>query len=309
VPCAEACCLILDHDLPDLSGLDVLKKLAAEEEAPTCAVVVLVGAGDAQLAFEAMKSGAHDCLEKDRARGAGLRRAVSQAIEKAERPRRGITRERDELIEKNRALEADLAVLRRELGKEAWQVARAGAGAKSAIVSRPENAFHNQTEEQLQLLKTAIEQSDEPVILMTAQLDRPGPQIVYVSPAFTKMTGYGPEEVIGITPHILQVPKTELSVLRRLCENCMAGEVFHGETMNYRRDRSEFHLEWTAGPVRDGRGEVTHFAAALRDATERRRMEEDLRRGEQEFRSLFDLSTVGMAQVSRDYKFLRVNRS
>ena len=43
-------CLILDHDLPDLSGLDVLKKLAAEEEAPTCAVVVLVGAGDAQHA-------------------------------------------------------------------------------------------------------------------------------------------------------------------------------------------------------------------------------------------------------------------
>src|SRR5262249_35435901 len=59
---------------------------------------------------------------------------------------------------------------------------------------------------------------------------------------------------------------------------------------------------------RDARGEVTHFAAALRDVTERSRMEENLRRGGQEFRSLFDLSTIGMAQVSGDYRFLRVNR-
>jgi len=36
-------CLVIGHDLPDLSGLDVLKKLAAEERSPACAVVVLIG--------------------------------------------------------------------------------------------------------------------------------------------------------------------------------------------------------------------------------------------------------------------------
>src|SRR5262249_62387366 len=50
-------CLVLDHDLPDLSGLDVLKKLAAEEGSPACAVVVLVDSSDAQVALEAMKGG------------------------------------------------------------------------------------------------------------------------------------------------------------------------------------------------------------------------------------------------------------
>src|SRR5215813_4938109 len=74
----------------------------------------------------------------------------------------------------------------------------------AAVASRPENAFHDQTEEQLRLLKTAIEQSNESIIIMTARLDPPGPEIVYVSPAFTKMTGYALEEVIGKTPHILQ---------------------------------------------------------------------------------------------------------
>ena len=49
-------CLILDHDLPDLSALEALKKLAAEEGAPTCAVVALVSEGDVRLAAEAMES-------------------------------------------------------------------------------------------------------------------------------------------------------------------------------------------------------------------------------------------------------------
>src|SRR5262245_59539482 len=52
-------CLILDFDLPDLSGLDALKELTAEEGLSNCAVLALVGAGDAQLAVEAMVSGAH----------------------------------------------------------------------------------------------------------------------------------------------------------------------------------------------------------------------------------------------------------
>jgi PAS domain S-box-containing protein len=92
-------CLILKGDLPDMHVLDALKKLAAEEGAPACAVVVVVGDGDARLAVEVMKNGAHDCLEKNRARGAELRRAVNQAIEKAEQQRRPAAPERKRIEE------------------------------------------------------------------------------------------------------------------------------------------------------------------------------------------------------------------
>ncbi|HEY6402713.1 MAG TPA: PAS domain S-box protein, partial [Blastocatellia bacterium] len=305
-------CLILKSDLPDMHVLDALKKLAAEEGAPACAVVVLVGEGDARLAVEVMKNGAHDCLEKNRATGAELRRAVNQAVEKAEQQRRDAAHEH-ELIERNRALKADLAASRRgaaarKLDERAWQVARAGADSRLAAASRPENVFHDQTEERLRLLRTAIAQSNESVVIMTARPDPPGPQIVYVNPAFTKMTGYAPEEVIGKTPHILHGAKTDPTVLRRLCKACLAGKVFHGETIKYRKDGSEFQLEWTAGPVRGERGEVTHFVATQRDVTERRRIEEELRRSEEELRSMFDLSAIGMAQVSPEGRYLRVNR-
>jgi PAS domain S-box-containing protein len=60
--------------------------------------------------------------------------------------------------------------------------------------------------------------------------------------------------------------------------------------------------------VRNELGEVTHFAAAQIDVTERRRVEEELRRSEEEIRSLFDLSAIGMVQVSPEGRYLRVNR-
>jgi PAS domain S-box-containing protein len=305
-------CLILDLDLPDLSGLDALKELTAEEGETTCAVVALVGAGDAQFVFEAMKRGAHDCHEKGRAGGTELRRAVSQSIEKAERRRHASAREH-ELIEKILALEADLAVLLREAAgrgqeEEAWRVAWAGAGSGGAVVSRPERDFYNQTEEQLRLLNTAIEQSSESVVITTAQLDRPGPQIVYVNPAFTKMTGYVPGEVIGKTPRILQGTKTDRAVLARLREDCKAGKVFHGEAINYRKDGSEFYLEWSIRPVQNERGAVTHFVAIQRDVTERRRIEDALRNSEAQMRAILDHSTAAIFVKDLEGRYLRINR-
>jgi PAS domain S-box-containing protein len=279
-------CLILDHDLPDLSALEALKKLAAEKGATACAVVVLVGSGDMRLAVEAMESGAHCWLEKNRAGGEELLRAVSDAIEKAEW--RWASEHERMTVGASRL------------------AAKAAAG--SAAVSRPERADHKRAEEQLRLLKTAIEQSNESVMIMTAQLDPPDPRIVYVNLAFTKMTGYAREEVIGKTPRILDGPKTDRAVLDRLRKDCAAGKVFQGVTIKYRKDGSEFHLEWTAGPVRNERGEVTHIVSTQRDVTERRRIEEALRRSEVEFRSLFELSAIGMAQCSRDFKYFRVNR-
>ena len=114
------------------------------------------------------------------------------------------------------------------------------------------------SEEQLLFLTTVVEQSTESVLITTAQLDLPGPQIVYVNPAFTRMTGYAREEVIGKTPRMLQGPKTDRSVLNRLRSDCAAGKIFHGEVINYRKDGSEFCLAWTVAPVWNERGGRSH---------------------------------------------------
>src|SRR5215813_8765376 len=229
-----------------------------------------------------------------------------------EEQRQDMDRER-ELTKENRALETEPAHSKsedagREQDDKSRRVAHASADSRRGVVPGSENVFQNRVEVQLQLLKPAIKESNESVIIMTAQLDPPGPQIVYVNPAFTKMTGYAPEDAIRKTPHILQGPKTNRSMISQLCKDCVTGKVFYGEAINYRKDRSEIYLEWHVGPVRNERGEVTHFAAALRDVTERRRAEEELRRNEAQLRNILDQSLTVVFVKDLEGRYLRINR-
>jgi PAS domain S-box-containing protein len=128
-------------------------------------------------------------------------------------------------------------------------------------------------EESLELLKSAVEQSKDSILITDAELDEPGPRIVFVNAAFSKMTGYTSDEVLGKTPRFLQGPKTDKVVMARLRSNLERGEVFEGETINYRKDGQEFDLEWQIAPIRNAAGAVMHFVAIQRDVTDRNRIE------------------------------------
>ena len=52
-----------------------------------------------------------------------------------------------------------------------------------------------------------------------------------------------------------------------------AGKRFEGEAINYRKDGTEFTLEWQTAPIRDESGTITHFLAIQRDVTARKRFE------------------------------------
>jgi PAS domain S-box-containing protein len=131
-------------------------------------------------------------------------------------------------------------------------------------------------EESLRLLGSAVEQAEDSIHITDAQLELPGPKLLFVNPAFTKMTGYTAQEVLGKTPRILQGERTDKAVLARLRAALSRGEPFHGELVNYRKDGSQFQTEIHIAPIRDARGAITHFVAIKRDITERRRFEERL---------------------------------
>lgn len=115
------------------------------------------------------------------------------------------------------------------------------------------------------------------ILITTAQLDARGPQIVFVSPAFSRMTGYQAEDLIGETLLVLQGPKTDGAVLSQLHERMARGERFSGEMIYYRKDGSEYAVELHVSPIRDHRGEITHFVSTQRDITARKRTQERLR--------------------------------
>lgn len=132
------------------------------------------------------------------------------------------------------------------------------------------------TEESLRLLSSAVKQSKESIMITEADLNLPGPKIIFVNPAFTQMTGYTPAEVLGLTPRLLQGPRTDRAVLDRLRLSLEAGDTFSGENINYRKDGTEFVLEWQIAPLRNSRSEITHFVAIQRDITARKRLEAQL---------------------------------
>jgi PAS domain S-box-containing protein len=65
----------------------------------------------------------------------------------------------------------------------------------------------------LRLLRAAVEATGEAILITTADLDEPGPVIVYANPAFTKLSGYKAAEAVGRSPRFLQGPGTDRAAL------------------------------------------------------------------------------------------------
>ncbi len=143
-----------------------------------------------------------------------------------------------------------------------------------------EAAVRSDTTNALRLLESAVEASTEAVIVTTADLDSPGPHIVYVNPAFTTMTGYDREGVLGQSPRFLQGKHTQRDTLRRLKEQLVQGQPFSGEIINYRKNGTEYLAETDIAPIRDDHGQVTHFVAVQRDVTDSRQSKERLRQSQ-----------------------------
>jgi len=61
-----------------------------------------------------------------------------------------------------------------------------------------------------------FDQLYESIVITTAQLDGNHPKIIYVNDAFSQMTGYTKDEIIGLTPRILQGSRTDKKAIARL---------------------------------------------------------------------------------------------
>ncbi|WP_293626808.1 EAL domain-containing protein [Salinisphaera sp.] len=125
----------------------------------------------------------------------------------------------------------------------------------------------------LELAERVIDASLEGIIITDAQT-----HIEFVNPAFTHMTGYRPEEVIGRTPALLSSGRHEADFYERMWHSLKSNGYWRGEIWN-RRKNGQLYLELlTVTAIRDEAGETTNYAALFSDITHIRENEEQVRR-------------------------------
>ena len=90
------------------------------------------------------------------------------------------------------------------------------------------------------------------------------PKITYANSAFTQLTGYSTDEIIGRSPKILQGPSTSQEVIQRLRKCLIDITVFEGEAVNYKKDGTIFMMNWRMIPIID-HGELKAWLAIQRE--------------------------------------------
>lgn len=195
---------------------------------------------------------------------------------------RGKVVERDDRGRPVRMVGAHLDVTGRKAAEEALRAAKedverqvaertAELSAANAELRREVEA-RRRAQEQILKLSRAVEQSPASVVITDPQ-----GIIEYVNPRFTKVTGYGADEVVGKRPNVLKSGVQPPEFYRDLWQTISAGREWRGEFCNRAKDGTEFWESASISPVFDPQSRIIHYVAVKEDITEKRRQVEQIR--------------------------------
>lgn len=122
---------------------------------------------------------------------------------------------------------------------------------------------------------TAIEQAAETILITDA-----AGTIVYANPAFSRVTGYAMQEVLGRNPSILKSGRHDADFYGDMWQTISGGHVWQGHLINRRKDGSLYEEDASISPIRDRDGQVVSYVAVKRDITNEMRLEKQLRQSQ-----------------------------
>lgn len=114
--------------------------------------------------------------------------------------------------------------------------------------------------------------------------------LLWANRAFTQLSGYSSEEVLGKTPKLFV---QDADFYQHFWQTIQNGGIWHGDIINARRDGIRYTVNQTVTPLRNASGQVTHYVAILEDITERKLAEERIRHSAN-FDLLTDLPNRGL---------------
>lgn len=106
--------------------------------------------------------------------------------------------------------------------------------------------------------------------------------IEWVNPAFTKLNGYEPHEVVGKNMSLIKSGRYDQAFYKSFWDTILSGEVWQGEIINKKKDGSLFAQQQTVTPVKNSQGKIEHFVTILLDITELKQAEEVIKQRNKE---------------------------
>jgi PAS domain S-box-containing protein len=151
-------------------------------------------------------------------------------------------------------------IIRDEKGKATRMV-----GAMQDVTKQKEE------EQRLKLLESVITNTSDSVVIAAVEPAAiPCPVIVYVNEAFTKMTGYTADEVIGKSPRFLQGINTDKAEINRMIESFRNQLPCEITTVGYKKNGEEFWVNSSMSIMDNLQGITTHWIAVQRDITQKK---------------------------------------
>lgn len=153
-------------------------------------------------------------------------------------------------------------------------IAKAGLGTSNWVLVIRDVTERQRVEETSRLRDRAIAASSNGIVIVDARL--PDLPVIYVNPAFERITGYTAAEVTGRNCRFLQGEETNQSGLQELRTALRLGKAATVVLRNFRKDGTHFWNELNVSPIYNSEGVVTHFVGIQMDITERKQAEEQL---------------------------------
>ncbi len=147
------------------------------------------------------------------------------------------------------------------------------------------------TEEYLALYSRAVDCALNGICISDAR-NYPQP-LVHVNPAFSRITGYAPHEVLGRDTSLLNGALTDPDDLALLARTLQSGGELGITLLNYRKDGSPFHNKLSVSPVRDSQGRITHYIHVIEDVSAQIEVKQKLIERTARLNATFDLSPDG----------------
>jgi PAS domain S-box-containing protein len=167
-----------------------------------------------------------------------------------------------------------------------------------------EIAQREQTMAELRLASAALEAAANGIFIT----ERDG-KIRWSNPAFSTMTGYSSEEILGQSPRFLNSGVHTPQFYQQMWDTILSGQVWRGEITNRRKDGSTYIEDQTITPILDAEGKIANFIAIKRDISERIQSELALIQTNELLERFFSSIDTLIAYMDRDFNFIRVNEA